>query len=197
MKTFFTSLLFLPLVASCAAAPSGPIGMPLQERLHNPLVAEQYWGGLAEHMADLVRFEDPITKNEVKMAVIDSERLRALDLVAKARALKSEGVSGTFLQPTPHEMAMGEVLLRGETLSFGPSFLIDPNPSVHVYLTTVTDPRDATFPDETSIDLGALQTAYGGQEYAVPSGKENPQLRTVVLYDTQLERLIGFAQLAK
>ena len=196
MKKYFFATLTL-LLASCTAATSGPIGMPLQERLHNPLVAERYWGEMAEHMADLVRFEDPITKDEVKMAIIDGERLRALDRVAEARVLKNDGISGMFLQPTPHETSVGEVLLRGNTLSFGSAFLSDPNPSVHVYLTTVTDPRDATFPDATSIDLGALQTAYGAQEYAIAAGKENTAFRTVVLYDTQLERLIGFAQLAK
>src|SRR3989338_6372868 len=61
MKKYFFATLTL-LLASCTAATSGPIGMPLQERLHNPLVADRYWGEMAEHMADLVRFEDPITK---------------------------------------------------------------------------------------------------------------------------------------
>ncbi len=196
MKRFlsFTALL---LIAACASAPSGPIGMPLQERLHNPLVAERYWGELTEHMADLVRFQDPITQDAVKMAVIDEARLRALDRVAEARALKNEGISGMFLQPTAYETAMGEALLRGNTLSFGVSFLTNPNPSVHVYLTVVIDPRDAAFPDSTSLDLGLLQTAFGAQEYAIPEGKNSPSFRTVVLYDTTLDRLIGFAQLSK
>lgn len=195
MKYLFITISLL--LASCKAAPSNPIGMPLQERLYNPIVAERYWGELAEHMADLVRFEDPITKDPVKMAVIDGERLRALDLVAKARAIKKEGISGVFLQPTMHETAIGEVLLRKNILSFGTTFLTDPNPSVHVYLTTAVDPRDAKFPDATSLDLGQIQTAFGSQEYEIPAGKDNPGFRTVVLYDTMLERLIGFAQMGK
>lgn len=196
MKHLLYSFSLISLVA-CTTVPRGPLSMPLQERLHNPLVAELYWGELTEHMADLFRFEDPITKDAVKAAIIDGERLRALDLVAKARALKAEGISGMFLQPTTHETAIGEALLRDNILSFGAAFLINPNPSVHVYLTTVVDPRDAKFPDATSLDLGLIQTAFGSQEYEIPAGKENPGFRTAVLYDTMLERLIGFAQLSK
>ena len=184
------------LLTACSPTLSGPLSYPLQERLRNPLVAEHYWSGLAEHMADLVRFEEPITKDPVKMAAIDSARLRALDLVAKARALKAEGISGMFLQPTLHETALGEVLLRGSTLSFSANFLADPNPSVHVYLTTIVDPRDGAFPDATSLDLGLLQTTFGAQEYAVPEGENNSAFRTTVLYDTTLGRLISFAQMS-
>ncbi|MBI2636283.1 hypothetical protein HYW84_03080 [Candidatus Peregrinibacteria bacterium] len=196
MKHLLAAFSLLSLVA-CATVSRGPLSMPLQERLRNPLVAERYWSELTEHMADLFRFKDPITKDAVKAAIIDSERLRALDMVAKARTLKSEGISGMFLQPTMNETAIGEVLLRGNILSFGTTFLINPNPSVHVYLTTVVDPRDAKFPDATSLDLGLIQTAFGPQEYGVPAGKENSGFRTAVLYDTMLARLIGFAQLSK
>lgn len=197
MKPFLATLSLIPLVTSCAAALSGPLTMPLQERMKNPLIAERYWAEMAEHMADFVRTEDPIAKDPVTLAIIEAERLRALDRVAQARALKKEGISGGFLQVNTRDIAVGETLLRGRTLSFGTNFLTDPNPSVHVYLTMVVDPRDAAFPDRTSLDLGELQTPYGAQEYAIPEDKENGTFRTVVLYDTKLKRLIGFAQLSK
>ncbi|NOS66900.1 MAG: hypothetical protein HOO67_00820 [Candidatus Peribacteraceae bacterium] len=197
MKTFLTTLSLIPLLASCSTAPSGPLSMPLQERMNNPLVAERYWSEMAEHMADYVRMGDAIAKDPVKLAIIDAERLHALDRVAEARILKEEGTSGVFVQVTPHETAIGEVLLRGTTLSFGTSFLVDPTPSARVYLTTMVDPRDGQFPDQTGIDLGELQTAYGAQEYALPDGTRTDALRTAVLYDTKLERVLGFAQLAK
>lgn len=193
---YLLSALTLVSLAACTAAPQGPLAMPLQERMRNPLVAERYWSEMAEHMADFVRMADPIVKDSLKLAIIDAERLRALDRVAEARALKSEGISGVFLQVS-RDTSMGEVLLRGNTLSFGTAFLVDPSPSMHVYLTTVVDPRDAAFPDATSVNLGALQTAYGSQEYAVPADEQNDKFRTAVLYDTKLERLIGFAQLSK
>lgn len=195
MKKFPLFAATLVLV-SCSAAPSGPLSLPLQERMRNPLVAERYWGDLAEHMAEFARQGDPILKDTVKAAIIDGERLRALERVTDARALKGEGTSGIFKTSTPLEELDGEVLLRGNTLSFGPSFYTLPGPSVRVYLTTTVDPRDAKFPDPTSVDLGLLQTAYGPQEYAVPEGNLEG-LRTAVLYDTMLDRIVGFAQLSK
>ncbi len=196
MKHPLSLALLSLLLASCTAATSGPHSLPLQERLRNPLVAERYWAEMAEHMANFVRLKDPMMNDPAKAAVIEAERTRALDRVAQARKLKHEGMIGLFAKPAGEDTE-GEVLLRGNTLSFGTSFLSYPNPSVRVYLTTIIDPRDAQFPDDTSIDLGPLQTAYGPQEYAVPEGQMNEEFRTAVLYDTKLERLIGFAQLSR
>ena len=197
MKSLLSIFLVMPLLASCATVQSGPLSLPLQERLRNPLVAERYWSGLAEHMADFVRTKDPILKDSVKASVIDAERLRALERVHQARALKKEGMSGIFQSIHPGEDAFGEALLRTDTLYFGTTFEIKPNPSVQVFLTTMLDPRDGPFPDKTSLNLGTLQTAFGAQEYEIPEAKMNPKFQTVVLYDTRLERMIGFAQLSK
>lgn len=183
------------LLAACTSAPGGPIGLPLQERLRNPLVAERYWSDLAEHMADFTRTGDPITKDPVRMATVEAERLRALERVEQSRALINEGRRSHFQSVSVNEDAMGFVLVREGIVSLDPSFLVRPGPSVHLYLTTALDPRDAPFPDPTSLDLGQLQTAYGAQEYAIPEGQQNPAFRTVVLYDPRLQRLIGFAQL--
>lgn len=183
------------LLASCGAAPSGPLSLPLQERLRNPLVAERYWSGVAEHMADFTRTDDPIMNDPVKAAVIEDERLRALERVDYARSLKKEGVSGVLQAVHANDDAFGEILLRGTTLSFGSAFEIKPSSAVRVYLTTAVDPRDVRFPDASSIDLGPLQTAFGAQEYAIPKDKLNPKFITAVLYDTNLGRIIGFAQL--
>ena len=51
------------------------------------------------------------------------------------------------------------------------------------------------FPDETAVDLGRLESAYGAQHYAVPPLDYANQLRTAVLYDRELKRIHGFAQL--
>lgn len=189
------SLLVLPVLLTACAASSGPLSLPLQERLRNPLVAEQYWSDMAEHMAEFTRQRHPLLQEPLKAALIEGERLGALERVAAARELKAEGVSGVFKTSTLLEDIGGEALLRGGTLSFGPSFFVLPGPSVHVYLTTMVDPRDAMFPDATSVGLGLLQTAYGSQEYGLPEGAPEG-LQTVVLYDTKLERIVGFAQLS-
>ena len=68
---------------------------------------------------------------------------------------------------------------------------------MRVYLTTAVDPRGVNFPDASALSLGLLQTPYGAQEYAFDESDSNPEFRTVVLYDTRLERIYGFAQLSK
>jgi hypothetical protein len=95
------------------------------------------------------------------------------------------------------DFAKGDVLYVQGALYFGTLFEIDPLPDLHVFLTTVVDPREVTFPDATAMDLGLLQSAYGAQTYAVPE-VDNPLLyRTVVLWDTEFGRLHSFGQLAK
>lgn len=197
MKKLLTSLALLPVLASCSGASVSSLNLPLQERLRNPLVAERYWSDMAEHMADYTRTEDPIMKDGLKAGIVEGERVRALERVAQARTLKKGGISGVFLTPTTHESVDGEVLLRENTLSFGTTFSTIPNPSIHIFLTTVVDPRDVPFPDKSSIDVGELQTAYGPQTYVIPQEKIVPGIRTAVLYDTRLSRIIGFAQLSK
>ncbi|MSR87161.1 hypothetical protein EXS70_03255 [Candidatus Peribacteria bacterium] len=194
-KKSVLSLLAVGLLAGCVPAASGPISMPLQERLRNPLVAERYWSELAEHMADFIRTKDPIMEDPIKLSIIDSERLRALERVANARTIKDEGTIGLLKPAMFNEDAFGEVLLHGRTLYFSSTFEIKPNPSAYVYLSTNVDPRNGAFPDPTAVNLGALQTAFGPQQFEVPESATIKDLRTVVLYDTRLQKLIGFAQL--
>lgn len=196
MQSSRALFLAIPLLASCAAPPTGPMSLPLQERLRNPIVAERYWSGMAEHMADFTRTQDPVMKDPIKAAIVESERTRALERVAQARILKKGGLQGVFLAVGANEDAFGDVLLREGILFFSSTFEIKPSPSVQVYLTSNVDPRDGRFPDDTSVNLGILQTAFGPQEYAIPDDRKDEDFRSVVLYDTRLERLIGFAQLA-
>ncbi len=196
MKRLLTAVTII-ILTGCTTASTTPLSLPLQERLRNPLLAERYWSGMAEHLADFVRTKDPIIKDSAKAAIIDSERLRALDRVAQARALIDEGMSGKFQTFTLNEDAFGEALLRDNILYFSAAFEIKPNPSVMVFLSSIVDPRDTGFPDATAVSLGQLQTAFGPQSYEIAEGRLSADARTVVLYDTRLERVIGFAQLAR
>jgi hypothetical protein len=184
------------LLSACTATPSGPVSLALQERLRNPLVAERYWSDMAEHMADFTRTQDPIMKDDLKAGIIDDARVRALARVEQARAIKKEGLQGLFKTQNLAEDTHGEALLLKDMLYFDTTFLIYPNPSVHVLLSTMVDPQAPGFPDSSALDLGELQTAYGAQQYQIPEGKADPGFRTVALYDMQLQRLIGFAQLS-
>ena len=198
MKPSLSVLIITPLLlAGCATVATGPLTLPLQERLRNPLVAERYWAEMVDHMANFTQAKNPIMKDPVKAAVIESERVRGLERVSQARKQKKEGTNGAFQSVSILEDTEGEVLLRNAVLYFGTTFLTYPNPSINVYLTGSIDPRNAAFPDKTSVNLGPLQTAYGAQEYPVPATTSGAVLRTAVLYDTQLQRILGFAQLSK
>lgn len=188
-------LAFSLLLVSCAQKTVSPRAVPLQERLANPLFAERYWYDRAEHMADFFRQKSALTKDPVKSAVIEDLRTTALSQLQVARGRKAEGVSATFI--SGGDPVQGTALLTDTTLFLGPDFLTYPAPALHVYLTAMVDPRDGTFPDRTTVDLGSLQSPYGEQEYGLPSSPADPQLRTVVLYDATLERLYGFAQLSR
>ncbi len=185
------------LLAACASSPSGPLSAPLQDRLRNPLVAERYWSEMAEHMADFTRMNDAIMKDPTQAAVIEAERTRALERVTQARTLIKEGLSGSWQAVALTEDVNGVALLRDHMLYISSAFETRPNPSVYMYLTRMVDPRNGAFPDETSLNLGQLQSAFGEQEYAIPEARQSEEFFTAVLYDTRLRRLMGFAQLGK
>ena len=143
------------------------------------------------------QLNDPeIVKDKAKSAAIDAIREDALEKAQEQTRKRREGIFGYFV--TIHEPVEGQALLMNNTLYIGPSFMTVPGPSLHIYLTTVVDPRDTKFPDATSIDLGLLSSPYDEQVYRLPSNAKNPEkYRTVVLYDTKLQRLYGFVQLTK
>lgn len=197
MRTLFSrlslfSLLSLLILSGCRGE-SSTRSRPLSDRLQNPLFAEQYWSEKAEHMADFIRNEDPITKDAVKKAVIESERADAVAKLEEVRKSMSSGRKGALLIAT--EPIQGMALLLNNTLYFGSTFLAYPNPDTYVYLTTIVDPRDTTFPDATSYQVGPLQSPYGEQEYVIPESRSDPRFKTVVIYDKKLDRILGFAQL--
>jgi hypothetical protein len=167
----------------------------IEENLKNPLFAERYAEGVVDRLVELDIAKDPIMEDAEKKTYVDAQRKYWLEVSREARAMQREGMQGYMV--SLGEYAKGDVLYVNNTLYFGSLFEIDPLPSLHIYLTTVVDPRDATFPDTTAMDLGPLQTAYGAHTYAVPA-IENPLLyRTVVLWNKELGRLHSFAQLGK
>ncbi len=180
------------LLAGCG---SSRISAQLQERLKNPLYAEQYYDLLLDRMVDLKIKEDPMLKNAKKAKVVEDTRLAALMQTREANTAQRQGTIGNLISSS--EEVGGEVLLTDSSLYLGPTFETYPGPSLHVLITTVVDPREGTFPDPTSIDLGAIEDPFGAQTLAVPTLENLTAYRTVVIWDTKLERLYGFAQLSK
>ena len=162
--------------------------------LRNPLYAEWYYKDLVEDMMNLEIQNDPIMQDEKKKAVIDATRQDALEHAKAATKRRQSGLSGHFT--AGQEDSKGQVLLLSGILNLGPDFDVVPGPSLHLYLTTAVDPRDIKFPDPSALDLGVMHGPYGAQYYLLPRGQQDMLYRTVVLWDSKLERIYGFAQLS-
>jgi hypothetical protein len=163
--------------------------------MDNPLFAERYWADIVEHMADFIRSGHALYKDPVTAAVIDAQKNRATARLTEVRKKKEAGLTGSFAKEI--DDILGSVLLLNGTVYFGTDFLAYPEPDQHVYVTTITDPRETSFPDATSVDLGELESPYGAQQYVIPAERVDPRFRTVVLYDRQFKTILAIAQLGQ
>lgn len=192
------SLLLAPLLLiSCTAKEAATPDLTFDQRLQNPLFAERYWDELTDRMANLRIQNDPSMKDERTAAIADRTREDAAALSTLARQKRLEGLFGLFV--TVKEQTDGFALLHEGTLYLSSEFATYPGPSLTLFLIPEIDPRDVQdFPNEHSVSLGLLQSPYGAQTYLLPEAhRNNPLLRTVVLWDAKLNRMYGFAQLAR
>jgi hypothetical protein len=191
MRTpLFAILAVTLLLSACNAGGATSISVEID----NPLTASRYGDELADRLANLIIQNDPIIEKPGMKDTIARKISEAKNIATSARALQDRGMMGALI-PEKQNM-VGYALYVNDTLYFSSDFETDPGPSLHVFLSKVVDPRDATFPDESAIDLGEIQTPYGPATYDVPDQDKPELLRTLVLYDTTLERLYGFAQLS-
>jgi hypothetical protein len=167
----------------------------IDEQNKNPLTASRYGDELADAMANLVIQNDPLAKDPNTRAIIDRQIERGKQIGQDARSLMAQGMYGPII--AIKEPVTGNVVYLNDVLYLSPDFYTKPGTALRVYLTTMVDPRDVKFPDNTALDLGPLQAAYGQQQYPVPSQKNPALYRTFVLWDTVLNRLYGFSQLSK
>lgn len=196
MKKFrFLALFLVVTLAACTQSGSSSRAYPLRDRLKNPLVAERYWAEMVEHLTEFIRQKDPLAEDSATRAIIDAERERSTARVEEVRETIKDGFKGFFIKEK--DDVQGAALLLKNVLYFGTDFLAYPNPEQHVYLTTIVDPRDITFPDPTSADLGPLESPYGAQQYVIPMERHDPRFRTAVLYDRRLKVITGIAQLSQ
>lgn len=185
---------FAILLAGCSQDPLPRSDTSLEEQLRNPLYAEQYYDELVERLVTLEIQKNPLLEDEEKKERVEKARSKALANANEANNLQDKGTKGNFL--SMEEFAKGEVLYLENWLYFSPEFETVPGISLSVFMTIVVDPRDVNFPDVSAIDLGPLSDPYGAQALPVPPVDIPLAYRTVVLWDTVLERLYGFAQLS-
>lgn len=186
--------LLAPLLAlaACTRSPDPSF----QSRLGNPLFAEQYYSELVDHFVNLQIRSDPSMKDEAKKRAADDAREDALAKAQAATTKVNEGILGNFM--SVQENTKGTTLIVDGMLYFGTDFEVVPGGDMHVYITSLVDPRNGSggvFPDATAVDVGLLKSAYGTQEYVVPEDKRESRNLTVALWDKMLNRLHGFAQL--
>jgi len=179
------------------ACNTGTTGQTQETLLRNPLYLERYSEQMVDTMVSLEIYEDPLLEDPIKSEIADSTKKYWLKESKKARKAQRLSSKGTLI--TMKEYVAGEVMFTkaGDALYFGPDFTTTPGPGLHVFITTAVDPRDVEFPDETAIDLGKVSVPYGSQVF-IPKQKIEDAIkyRTVVIWDTKLGRLYGFAQLS-
>ncbi|PIQ76041.1 hypothetical protein COU78_03715 [Candidatus Peregrinibacteria bacterium CG10_big_fil_rev_8_21_14_0_10_49_24] len=197
MKTSLltTAALGSILLAGCNAQNSNKGMLSLEEQLTNPLYTERYAEELVDRMVEYKIQADPLLNDESKANTVEEARKKWLEVARDARKKQREGLRGFLI--TINEPIKGEVLYVDDTLYLDTTAIIAPGPNVHLYLSSIIDPRDVEFPDESAIDIGKVQSAYGAQQYAVTPVSDPEAYRTVVVWDNDLSRLLGFAQINK
>jgi len=190
-KTLCASLALLALTACQSTSNSQE--HTLNYLLENPLYAERYAESMVDTMVNLEIYNDPTIEDENKRKIADTAKEKWLKIAQEARKEQRKGAKGQFIPA--QEYAAGEVLYLNDTIFLAPDFDSSVGPSMHFFLTTVVDPRDVEFPDETAMDIGEIQSNLGTGRYSVPTVENPKSFRTLVLWDTKLERIYGFAQL--
>lgn len=178
------------LLVGCA-----PKEQSLDDELLNPLTAVQYGDALAENLANLIINKDPLAKDKAVQDKIQKEIASAKVISRVGSERQNSGMWGIFV--SDGDTVDGTALSLEGSLFFSPDFNLRPLPQTHVYLTTVVDPRDVTFPDASAIDLGAIHSAFGAQTYVLPKLDKPEFYRTAVLFDATFKKILGFAQLQK
>lgn len=75
-----------------------------------------------------------------------------------------------------YQISDGTGLLRFE------NFEVTNGPDLHVFLTTVADPRSEDWHNGQELDLGALKGNIGDQNYEIPAEVDLSQYKSVIIY---------------
>lgn len=190
-KTLVASMALLTLTACQSTGNTQE--HKLSYLLENALFAERYSEAMVDTMVELEIYNDPIIQDEKKRKIADQTKEKWLKVAQAARKKQREGSKGGFIPMS--EFTSGEVLYVDNTVFLAPDFATVPGPSLHLFLSETVDPRDVEFPDTTAIDLGEIRSNLGTSRYEVVEAGEPSAYRSLVLWDSALGRLYGFAQI--
>jgi hypothetical protein len=185
-RTSIVALLSVLLLSACGSSQANIGG--------NPLVQIQHDEELADSLANIIIQKDPLADDASTRAILENGIAKAKESLAATQALKRGSISGPFI--AVYESVEGWALFQNGTLYLSSDFHSRPGLDLHLYLTTVVDPRDAVFPDITAVDLGRIEYPYGAMALKGPTGDAAKNIRSLVLWDAKLKRLHGFVQLS-
>lgn len=192
MKNILPFAILATFVLSSCGGSSQASSVTRDQLLRNPLFAEQYYDDLGDQMVNLFIQNDPVTTGP-KKELIEQTRVDSPNAAREANSLQRQGRMGNFV--SDKATVLGEVLLLNDRLYTGPDFVGSPGRNLQVILSKLSDPREGTFPDPDSVNLGALISPYGSQEIDVPTLQNPGTYLSVVLWDKDLELMYAFAQL--
>lgn len=172
-------------------APRNAANLPYH--LQNPLFVERYGKELLGQLAKIKTSDSSFLSRKANADRLESLRTEWRSKVDESEVMQNNNLRGGLISVDAD--ALGELLLVKDTLYFGPETSFVPSADLRIYLTTVVDPREVAFPDETAMDLGPIQSPYGPQAYKAPNVTNPLEYRTAVLYDPTLESMFAFAQL--
>lgn len=162
----------------------------------NPLAREETETAFGQVMVNMIVGEKAELQKNDLFNEVDRMRLEAGKRIEEATKERKNGLLGQFV---PHKQrTAGFVLLRPKegVIFTGTTFESDPGPDLHLYGSTVQDPRSEAFPDTEAKDLGTMGFTYGALTMHFDPKLWNNDFRTLILYDKKLKRVYGFAQLS-
>ena len=191
MKKYLSLLFLSASLAACSTQQTAR-----RTFFENPLYAEYYYDDLVQNIVNMNVQGDPLAKDETYKESLDTARREGLKKSKEAVAKQNEGSMGSFVSVS--EETVGEVLWTDSHVHIGPDFQTVPGISLHIYLSSVVDPRDVIFPDKSALDVGELLSPYESQTFEVKGVQSDKEpFHTVVLFDKALNRIHGFAQIRK
>lgn len=187
--------IFLLIISSMAlSACSQERTADLNTALKNPLFAERYSEEIIERLASLqIKEVEGVTDPET-LTKIEKAKAQWQKVSDQASDIRFEGKYGRFNLVNNDDFVTGGVLIYNNTLYLSTDFEVLPSPNIVLYASTVVDPREnEVFPSAEDTKLLTLESPYGMQSYAVQV--DTSTLKSIVVYDTFLNRIIGFAQM--
>ncbi len=125
------------------------------------------------------------------------------DIVAQEKVENADAkkvvATGKFIHANPSDpihYGSGSVTVYDDVVHLSSDFEVGPGPKFHVYLVPLESVTPSTEVTKTMyVDLGRLRAFKGSQNYAIPSGLDLKQYKSVIIWCEHFSVLISPASL--